>query len=123
MPEHILNSSHTIRPDTFQTSPPEQVKIEKVPPDEKMTIGDGNRSIDIYSVNNTHSNDMLAVYLPSERILLDSDLFSPGSTPEPFRKYSKELLEFITDNGIDVDLIAGTHGNGGGGTLQICMIL
>ena len=92
-----------------------QVKIETVPPDEKMTISDGNRSIDIYSVNNTHSNDMLAVYLPSERILLDSDLFSPGSTSEPFRKYSKELLEFIIDNGIDV---AGTHGNGGGGTLQ-----
>ena len=40
------------------------------------------------------------------------------SPPEPFRKYSKELIEFITDNGIDVDLIAGTHGNGGGGTLQ-----
>ena len=117
--EHILNSSHIIRPDTFQTSPPVQVKIETVPPDEKMTISDGNRSIDIYSVNNTHSNDMLAVYLPSERILLDSDLFSPGSTPEPFRKYSKELLEFIIDNGIDV---AGTHGNGGGGntTRSVC---
>jgi glyoxylase-like metal-dependent hydrolase (beta-lactamase superfamily II) len=41
--EHILNSSHTIRPDSFQMSPPEQVKIETVPPDKKMTISDGNR--------------------------------------------------------------------------------
>jgi glyoxylase-like metal-dependent hydrolase (beta-lactamase superfamily II) len=116
--EHILNSSHNIRPDSFQTSPPEQVKIETVPPDEKMTISDGNRSIDIYPVNNSHSNDMLAVYLPSEKVLLTSDLYSPGSTPEPFRKYSKELLAFISDSGIDVNTIAGTHGSGGGGPLK-----
>lgn len=116
--KQILNSSHTIRPDTFQMSPPEQVKIETVPPDEKMTISDGNRSIDILPVNNSHSDDMLAVYLPSEKILLTSDLFSPGSTPDPFRKYSKELLDFITDIGIDVNMIAGTHGSGGGGPLD-----
>ena len=114
--EHILNSSHTIRPDSFQTSPPEQVKIETVPPDEKMTISDGNRSIDIYPVNNSHSNDMLAVYLPSEKILLTSDLYSPGFLP--FSNYSKELLAFISDSGIDVNMIAGTHGSGGGGPLK-----
>ena len=90
--KHILNSSHTLKPDTFQNNPPEHIEIETVPDNEKMTISDGNRSIDIYTINNTHSNDMLAVYLPSERILLDSDLYSPGGTPEPFRKYSKECL-------------------------------
>lgn len=116
--EDILNSTHTIRPDSFQMSPPEQVKIEIVPPDKKMTLSDGNKSIDIYPVNNSHSNDMLAVYLPSEKVLLTRDLYSPGSTPEPFRKYSKELLKFINDSGIEVNMIAGTHGNGGGGSLD-----
>jgi glyoxylase-like metal-dependent hydrolase (beta-lactamase superfamily II) len=114
--EHILNSSHNIRPDSFQMSPPEQVKIETVPPDEKMTISDGNRSIDIYPVNNSHSDDMLAIYLPSEKILLTSDLYSPGFLP--FRNYSKDLLAFISDSGIDVNMIAGTHGSGGGGPLK-----
>jgi glyoxylase-like metal-dependent hydrolase (beta-lactamase superfamily II) len=116
--KHILNSSHTLKPDSFQNNPPEHIEIETVPDNEKITISDGNRSIDIYTINNTHSNDMLAVYLPSERILLDSDLYSPGGTPEPFRKYSKELLEFITDSGIEVNMISGTHGNGGGGPLK-----
>jgi hypothetical protein len=83
-----------------------------------MSLSDGNRSMDIYSVNNTHSNDMLAVYLPSERILLNSDLYSPRGTPEPFRKYSKELLKFINDSGIVVDMIAGTHGDSGGGPID-----
>lgn len=91
--KHILNSSHTLRSDSFQNNPPEHIKIETVPDNEKMSISDGNRSIDIYTVNNTHSNDMLAVYLPSGRILFNSDLYSPGSTPEPFKKYSKELLK------------------------------
>lgn len=116
--KHILNSSHTLKPDSFQNNPPEHIEIETVPDNEKMTISDGNRSIDIYTVNNTHSNDMLAVYLPSEQILLVSDLYSPGGTPEPFRKYSKELLEFITDSGIEVNMIAGTHGTDGGGPVK-----
>ena len=116
--EHILNSSHNIRPDSFQSSSPRQVTIATVAPDEKMTLSDGNRSLDIYPVNNSHSNDLLAVYLPSEKILLSSDLYSPGGTPEPFRKYSKELLEFIVDNRLDVNIIAGTHGRGGGGPIE-----
>jgi glyoxylase-like metal-dependent hydrolase (beta-lactamase superfamily II) len=116
--KHILNSTHTLRPDSIQINPPEHIAIETVPDNKKMSLNDGNRSLDIYTVNNTHSNDMLAVYLPSERILLNSDLYSPGSTPEPFRKYSKELLKFINDSGIEVDMIAGTHGDSGGGPLQ-----
>jgi glyoxylase-like metal-dependent hydrolase (beta-lactamase superfamily II) len=116
--KHILNSSHSLRPDSFQINPPEHVNIETVSNNEKMSLTDGNRSLDIYAVNNTHSNDMLAVYLPSERILLNSDLYSPGGTPEPFRKYSKELLKFINDSGIEVNMIAGTHGASGGGPLQ-----
>jgi glyoxylase-like metal-dependent hydrolase (beta-lactamase superfamily II) len=117
--EHILNSSHTVRPDSFQSSPPKQVGIETVSPDKKMILSDGDKSIEIYSVNNTHSNDMLAVYyLPSEKVLLASDLYSPGSTPEPFKKYSKELLEFIFDSKIDVNTIVGTHGSSGGGPID-----
>jgi hypothetical protein len=45
-------------------------------------------------------------------------LYSPGGTPEPFRKYSKELLKFINDSGIVVDMIAGTHGDSGGGPID-----
>jgi glyoxylase-like metal-dependent hydrolase (beta-lactamase superfamily II) len=116
--EHILNSSHTLRPDSFQLSPPKQVKIETVSLDKKMTLSDGNRSIEIYSINNTHSDGMLAVYLPSEKVLLTSDLYSPGGTPEPFRKYSKELLEFISESKIDVNTIVGTHGSSGGGPIK-----
>jgi hypothetical protein len=74
--------------------------------------------INIWITLISHSDDMLAVYLPTEKILLVSDLYSPGGTPEPFRKYSKELLEFITESGIEVNMIAGTHGNGGGGPLK-----
>jgi glyoxylase-like metal-dependent hydrolase (beta-lactamase superfamily II) len=111
--KNILNSSHTIRPDSFESSPAQHVKIETVPPNEKMTLNNGNKTVDIYPVNNSHSNDMLAVYLPKEKVLLNSDLYSPGSTPEPFRDYSKELLEFIVDNGLEVNIIAGTHGGVG----------
>src|SRR5215831_2738214 len=74
---------------------------------------DGNRSVEIYPVKNSHADDMLAVYLPKEKILLDSDLYGPGGSPAPFKVYAKQLLDFITQTGLDVNIIAGTHGGFG----------
>jgi glyoxylase-like metal-dependent hydrolase (beta-lactamase superfamily II) len=105
--EQILNASHIIRPDMLQLLHPRQVMIESV--SDKKIISDGNRSVEIYSVKNSHADDMLAVYLPKEKILLDSDLYSPGGTPAPFKVYAKQLLDFITQTGLDVKIIAGTH--------------
>ena len=107
----ILNASHTIRPDMLQLHPRYDMKIEPV--SQKKIISDGNRSIEIYPVKNSHADDMLAVYLPKEKILLDSDLYSPGGSPAPFKVYAKQLLDFITHSGLDVKIIAGTHGGSG----------
>ena len=107
----ILNASHTIRPDTLQLHPRQVVMMEPV--SQKKIISDGNRSVEIYPVKNSHTDDMLAVYLPKEKILLDSDLYSPGGSPAPFKVYAKQLLDFITQTGINVKIIAGTHGGFG----------
>ena len=107
----ILNASHTIRPDMLQLHP-RQVMTEYVTSQKKI-ISDGNRSVEIYPVKNSHADDMLAVYLPKEKILLDSDLYSPGGSPAPFKIYAKQLLDFITQTGLDVKIIAGTHGGFG----------
>jgi glyoxylase-like metal-dependent hydrolase (beta-lactamase superfamily II) len=108
--DEILSAPHTIRPDELQLN---KRKLDVVLVSENKTIGDGNRSIEILSVKNSHSNDMLAVYLPKEKILLNSDLYSPGTAPPPFKVYSKQLLDFITESGINVQSIAGTHGKFG----------
>jgi glyoxylase-like metal-dependent hydrolase (beta-lactamase superfamily II) len=108
--KQILNASHTVRPDLLQLHPC-QVVMEPV--SQKKIISDGNRSVEIYPVKNSHADDMLAVYLPKEKILLDSDLYSPGGSPAPFKIYAKQLLDFITKTGIDVRIIAGTHGGFG----------
>ena len=47
------------------------------------------------------------------KILLDSDLYSPGGSPTHFKLYAKQLLDFITKTGLDVKIIAGTHGGFG----------
>jgi glyoxylase-like metal-dependent hydrolase (beta-lactamase superfamily II) len=107
----ILNASHTIRPDMLQLHR-RQVMTEYVSSQKKI-ISDGNKSVEIYPVKNSHADDMLAAYLPKEKILLDSDLYSPGGSPAPFKVYAKQLLDFITQSGIDVKTIAGTHGGYG----------
>jgi glyoxylase-like metal-dependent hydrolase (beta-lactamase superfamily II) len=108
--DEILSAPHTIRPDELQLN---KRNVDVVPVSENKSIGNGNRSIEILSVKNSHSKDMLAVYLPKEKILLNSDLYSPETAPPPFKVYSKQLLDFIDESGINVETIAGTHGKFG----------
>ena len=39
------------------------------------TITDGNRTIELMHVPNSHANGYLAIYLPKERLFFESDMF------------------------------------------------
>jgi glyoxylase-like metal-dependent hydrolase (beta-lactamase superfamily II) len=82
----ILSAPHMIRPDELQLNK-NKVNVELV--SENKTISDNNRNIEIVPVKNSHSNDMLAVYLPKEKILLDSDFI----VPEVFLHRSKYIAK------------------------------
>jgi glyoxylase-like metal-dependent hydrolase (beta-lactamase superfamily II) len=64
--------------------------------DEKSVLSDGVRTMDIYHVQDVsyaledpsyrqgnHSEDMLMVYLPKEKILVNADLYSPPAPGQP----------------------------------------
>jgi glyoxylase-like metal-dependent hydrolase (beta-lactamase superfamily II) len=82
----------------------------------KHVITDGTRTIELYDVpNNDHANGLLIAYLPKEKLLLESDLYSPGyAAGDPDLGYphpwNVQLYADIQRLKLDVTRIVPTHG-------------
>jgi glyoxylase-like metal-dependent hydrolase (beta-lactamase superfamily II) len=68
----ILTRPHTLKPDSLSLSGREP-QIEAV--GDTHTITDGKRTIELMHVPNPHASGYLAIYLPKERLLFESDMF------------------------------------------------
>ncbi len=111
----ILTRPHTLNPDSLAQSGLEP-QIELV--EETHTITDGNRSIELLNVPNPHAGGYLAIYLPKERLLFESDMFqvqgdkwqvvlndTPSVPPE-----GKALYEVVNEAGWRPQQIVPGHG-------------
>lgn len=107
--EKVFHAPHTVHPDALQKHP-RQAVIEAV--SEKKVLSDDERSVEIHPVENSHAKGMLVVYLPQEKILFVSDLFTPG-VQRPGGAWAEELLAAITQDGLQVERIVGGHGGVG----------
>jgi glyoxylase-like metal-dependent hydrolase (beta-lactamase superfamily II) len=88
----MFTAPHSRVPDSLQREKNSAV-IETVDT-EKKTLTDGERSVDVYPVHTAHSAGMLVVYLPKEKLLFVSDLFSPGA-PRQIAAFCRDLLDAI----------------------------
>jgi hypothetical protein len=80
--------------------------------DSKKAITDGNRTINIYAIpDSPRAVPMVVAYLPREKILFESDLYSPGQPLDG--PAAANLFKFIEKNELSVDTIAGGHGPSG----------
>jgi glyoxylase-like metal-dependent hydrolase (beta-lactamase superfamily II) len=103
--EQMARRPHTILPDALAKSP-KPVSIEPV--DDEFVIKDAARTLVLYHVaDNPHSDTMLMVYFPAERVLVQVDAFSPGAQANP---YAPNLLENILRRKLRVDRIVPLHG-------------
>ena len=77
------------------------------------TLTDGDRTIELREIANPHANGMLMVYLPKEKMVFESDLFTPGQPVDPTNALGIEnaaaLQTALKD--MKVDGIIGGHGN------------
>lgn len=106
--KQLASAPHTRVPDSLQQKP-KPLTIETVDTDKKV-LTDGDRVIDVYPLENSHAEGMLVVHLPKEKLLFVTDLFSPGA-PRQAPQWSRELLDGVQKNGLQVERIVGGHGN------------
>ena len=100
--EDMVARQHTIVPDALAMNP-QPLAIETVPGDDRYVLEAGRQSLEIYPIlNSPHADTLLMVYLPRERLLVEADVFSPGSREVPF---AANLLENIEKGSLRVDRV------------------
>lgn len=73
--------------------------------------GLGDQPIELFDIPNSHANDMIGIYVPSSKTVLNSDLYSPGR-PAQQKVWAGELASAILFHGLDVESHVGAHGKG-----------
>jgi len=110
--EQVFAQPNTLRPDRMAHS---GKRLRLTPVDDKLELGDASHSIEIHRiVGSVHSNSLLMVYLPKEKLLIEADAFTPGAanspppaTPNPNHL---NLIDNIERLQLAVDRIAPLHG-------------
>ncbi len=115
--EEALTSTHTLVPDELAKAASPEWRIEEVPADAELSLGEGGRSVKTRHVPTVHSEDMLVIYLPDVRLLFESDIYiAPGvfpphqPLPAPFGDWAQELRDGLATLEWKIDWIAGGHG-------------
>ena len=102
----------TLEPDRFSLHPPEEWSegyiFETL--SEKYVLADRTRTVELYNVQGlAHAAGMLIAYLPSEKIVVQADLYSPqAQTPNASARTLYRNLQRLD---LDVETIVGIHGS------------
>jgi glyoxylase-like metal-dependent hydrolase (beta-lactamase superfamily II) len=97
----------TLIPDQMS---PKMAKIEGI--SEKYELKDQTRSIEIYPFPTQHSDSMLIVYFPAERLLVEADLYTPpadNAAPASF-PFAASLAEGVRKLGLRPSRLMPIHG-------------
>ena len=102
----------TLEPDRFSLHPPEEWSegyiFETL--NEKYVLADRTMTVELYTVQGlAHAAGMLIAYIPSERIVVQADLYSSqAQTPNAS---ARTFLRNLQRLDLDVETIVGIHGN------------
>jgi glyoxylase-like metal-dependent hydrolase (beta-lactamase superfamily II) len=111
--ERVAAAPHTIAPDRLAKSR-RPLKLQTV--DAEGTLTDGTRVIKLYTMTDIdHAADMLMVYLPKEKLLVEADAYTPPDTSTtpliaPKVPYAAALDDNIRRLKLDVQTIVPFHG-------------
>lgn len=113
---NMIAAPHNIIKDNYHIKK-NNINIDTIPIDSMYTIDDKDNPIEIYHIQNKHSNDLLVIYLPSQKILYNNDLFAPnmhrpGMVPPTYLQGSKDLLAYIKKKKLEINGLIGAHGIG-----------
>jgi glyoxylase-like metal-dependent hydrolase (beta-lactamase superfamily II) len=120
--ESMANRPHTLTPDA-QSRAPKPPVIEGVA--DKRVLQDATRTLEIHHVaGNVHSNTMLMVYFPTERLIVEADVYNPpapppaaaagaapaAAAPPPVFPFAANFVDNVKRLGLKVDRIMPIHG-------------
>jgi len=106
----IATAPKTVRPDILsrrlgpaRPRPPTITTLE-----DSLIVGTGDGRVVAYRLPTAHAEGLLAIYVPSAKILFQSDVVNAAPTPPAAG--SAELIRFVKARGLAVERVAGGHG-------------
>jgi glyoxylase-like metal-dependent hydrolase (beta-lactamase superfamily II) len=109
----VVSRPKTIRPDSLAKAGETKPNVEGVKDVRSLT--DGERTIELREIPNPHSAGMLVAYLPKEKLVFVSDLFTPGTPVDPANtnglNNASALYAALSGAKVEVDRIVGGHGD------------
>src|SRR5215510_11677320 len=110
--EKIVAAPATVSPDHLAKSG-KKVAVEGVR--DRRVLSDGTRSVEIRQIAGiAHAEDMLMVYLPKEKFLIEADAYTPpapnAQPMSPPSIFNVSLVENIKSQNLAVDQILPLHG-------------
>jgi glyoxylase-like metal-dependent hydrolase (beta-lactamase superfamily II) len=74
-------------------------------------LSDGSRRVEVHPMPTSHADDIVVVYLPAEKMVIEADHISPrGGQVRPV-PLVKELVAGLDKLNLDVATIVGIHGD------------
>lgn len=107
--EKALSAMRTLNPDRL-ARPQRKPVIETVA--EKKALTDGARTIEIHLIKeNPHSDGMLMVFLPREKMIIEADVFTPPAAPA-INRSTVNFVDNLERLKLDFDKVLPLHGPG-----------
>ena len=105
----VARAPHTRNPDTLERSKA-AVIIEAFGGGHRV-LSDGQRQVAVYPLPTSHAEDLVVVYLPKERLLIEADHISPRNGQVRPGPRVKEFVQALDKLNLDVATIVGIHGD------------
>jgi glyoxylase-like metal-dependent hydrolase (beta-lactamase superfamily II) len=105
----VAKAPHTRRPDSLERvkSP---VVIETFGGGFR-SLADGKRTVEIHPMPTAHAEDLVVVYLPAEKMVIEADHISPRNGQVRPAPLVREFVNGLDRLGLEVDTIVGIHGD------------
>jgi glyoxylase-like metal-dependent hydrolase (beta-lactamase superfamily II) len=105
----VARAPHTRNPDSLERSK-SAVVIEAFGGGPRV-LSDGARQIEVRPLPTSHAEDLVVIYLPKERLLIEADHISPRDGQVRPGPRVKEFVQELDKLNLDVGTIVGIHGD------------
>lgn len=105
----VARSAHTRQPDSLERNK-RAVVIEAFGGAPRV-FTDGSRRVEVHPMPTSHAEDIVLVYLPAEKIVIEADHISPRNGQVRPAPLVKEFVAGLDRLNLDVATIVGIHGD------------
>ena len=105
----VARAPHTRKPDSLAKQPT-AVVIEAFGGGPRI-LTDGERRVEVYPLPTSHAEDLIVIYLPADKMLIEADHISPRNGQVRSTPAVREFISALGKLNLDVSTIVGIHGD------------